>query len=209
MDIVANKETFKNYVNRFIHRDGIEKLLNWLDRTDFFVAPASTQYNLCVEGGLCQHCLNVFSLLTRKYFGKTPDGLTPYDERFMFDNELTLESIAIVSLLAYVHKTNCYVKDFKNVKVNNQWEKQEYWKWEEQFIYAGRGSKSVYIIQQYIKLFVEEAQAIAFIYAAEDSMFSGTADGTYKKVYEESPLAVYLHLAEMEATYILDKADLE
>ena len=60
INLAKNKEEFESLVRKYIKRDGVEKLLAWLDSTDFYSAPASTKYHLCVEGGLCQHSLNVF-----------------------------------------------------------------------------------------------------------------------------------------------------
>ena len=208
MDIVTNKGLFIKLVEKFIKRDGVDRLLSWLNRSDFFVCPASTQYNLPVEGGLCAHAINVARVLVSRYFGKTLEDLTEEDAEMKIECDITLETVLIVSLFSSINKVNCYVKDFKNVKnrETQRWEQVEYWRWEETFIYSGRGSKSVFILQQYIKLYVEEAQAIAFVLAGEDDIFSGVANTTYRKIYETSQLALYLHLAEMEATYYLDNS---
>lgn len=208
MNIVENKNYFISLVKQFVKRDGVEQLLTWLERSDFFVCPASTQFNLPVEGGLCQHALNVADSLVKRYFDKGVYDLEESDALVVLDNEMTIENILVVSLFSSINKANCYVKDFKNVKVNGKWEQQEYWKWNEQFLYSGRGGKSVFILQQYMRLYVEEAQAIAFILAGEDNIFSSVIDSTYRKIYEQSPLALYLHLAEMEATYYLDNVSL-
>lgn len=208
MDIVKNKNDFIALAKRFIRRDGIDKLIAWLERSDFFVCPASTQFNLPIEGGLCQHALNVADLLVRRYFDKGIEELTDADAETTFEGDVTLENILIVALFSSINKANCYVKDFKNVKVNGKWEQQEYWKWNEQFLYSGRGGKSVFILQQYLKLYIEEAQAIAFFLAGEDNIFAGVVDSTYRKIYEQSPLALYLHLAEVESTYYLDRLSL-
>ena len=208
MNIVENKNYFISLVKQFVKRDGVDQLLTWIERSDFFVCPASTQFNLPVEGGLCQHALNVADSLVRRYFDKGIYDLEESDALVVLDNEMTIENILVVSLFSSINKANCYVKDFKNVKVNGKWEQQEYWKWNEQFLYSGRGGKSVFILQQYMRLYVEEAQAIAFILAGEDNIFSGVIDSTYRKIYEQSSLALYLHLAEMEATYYLDNVSL-
>ena len=60
INLAKNKDEFLELTRKYVKRDGIEKVLAWLESTDFFTAPASTQYHLCVEGGLCQHSLNVF-----------------------------------------------------------------------------------------------------------------------------------------------------
>ena len=209
MNIIENKNAFITLATQYIKREGLDKLLAWLDRSGFYVCPASTQYNLPVEGGLCQHALNVADALVYRFFDKHIEDLTEEDEAKIFENDITIESIVLVALFSSINKVGCYVKDFKNVKVNGKWEQQEYWKWDEKFIYAGRGSKSVFIIQQYMKLWIEEAQAIAFVLAGEDNIFSGVVDTTYRKIYENSRLALYLHLAEMESTYLLDNLSLD
>lgn len=209
MNMIENKNAFITLATKYIKREGLDKLLAWLDRSGFYVCPASTQYNLPVEGGLCQHALNVADALIYRFFDKHIEDLTEEDEAKVFENDITIESIILVALFSSINKVGCYVKDFKNVKVNGKWEQQEYWKWDEKFIYAGRGSKSVFIIQQYMKLWIEEAQAIAFVLAGEDNIFSGVVDTTYRKIYENSRLALYLHLAEMESTYLLDNLSLD
>lgn len=60
-------EARKEFIERcsVIQRDGIDKLMEWLNGSDFYVAPASSRYHGCYEGGLCQHSLNVFHQLKR------------------------------------------------------------------------------------------------------------------------------------------------
>lgn len=209
MNLVENKERFLSLVNTYIKREGVDRLLAWLSRSDFFVCPASTAYNLPVEGGLCQHALNVVDSLIYHYYGKSIDELTDEDKEKTFENDMTIESLMLVGLFSSINKANCYVKDFKNVKVDGKWCQQEYWRWDEKFIWSGRGSKSVFILQQYMKLWVEEATAMAFFMAGEDNIFSGVIDTTYKKVFEQSKLALYLHLAEMECVYYKDNLMLD
>ena len=49
------KERFLSVYNNAVHRDGSDMLLRWLEDSDFFVAPASTKFHGCHEGGLLQH----------------------------------------------------------------------------------------------------------------------------------------------------------
>ena len=58
--IEQNKQTFIDLI-RSIERDfDKDKLLNWLENSDFFYAPASTRYHSNFEGGLCAHSLSVY-----------------------------------------------------------------------------------------------------------------------------------------------------
>lgn len=205
INLARNKEEFVGLVRKYVKREGVENLLAWLDKTDFYTAPLTTNYQLSVEGGLVQHSLNTFYRmveLANMYYGKEPaddnfyNGDTPYA-----DSAFTMESIAIVALFHAIYKANCYVKDFRNVKIDGVWQQVEYYRWEEDFIY-GRGAKSVYILQQFIRLYVDEAQAIRFHTAGREDANSGMFDSSFYRVYENSPLAVLLFLAEQMAYWL-------
>lgn len=53
---------------RLINRPGIEDLILFLKESDFFEAPCSTKYHLAKPGGLAEHSLNVYTLLSEKVF---------------------------------------------------------------------------------------------------------------------------------------------
>nr|DAH56598.1 MAG TPA: putative HD superfamily hydrolase [Caudoviricetes sp.] len=206
----ANKERFVELATKYIKRDGLDKLLRWLDSTDFYTAPASTKYHLSVEGGLCQHSLNVFDRMVQLcnvYFEMDEDDDNVYngattEQEGAFD----MENIAIVALFHDICKANCYVRDFKNVKVNGKWEQQEYWKWDEQFVY-GHGSKSVYMLQQFMRLYIDEAHAIRFHMGGKEDPLTDTCERQYAQVYEKSKFAVLLHLADMTAAWLDESSD--
>ena len=208
IDLAKNKQEFEELARNYIKRDGLEKLLAWLESTDFYSAPASTKYHLCVEGGLCQHSLNVFHSmvdLCNKYWNKDED-----DENVVYngadtdvDGAFNMENIAVVALFHDICKANCYVKDWKNVKVNGKWEQQEYWKWKEQFVY-GHGTKSVYIIQQYMRLYIDEAQAIRFHMGGREDPLSGQYERQYAEVYDQSKFAVMIYLADNWASFLVE-----
>ena len=61
--INKNRCEFIEIFENNIKREGAKELLDWLKKTDFFVAPASTKFHSAVAGGLCYH-----SLLTYKRF---------------------------------------------------------------------------------------------------------------------------------------------
>ena len=49
---MTGEEQFKELYRRYIHREGAEELLEWMEReTDFFTAPASTKHHLAYPGG--------------------------------------------------------------------------------------------------------------------------------------------------------------
>ena len=52
---------------RSTKREGIENLLNFLEKSDFYTAPASTRFHGNYDGGLLDHSLNVYDCL-KDYF---------------------------------------------------------------------------------------------------------------------------------------------
>ena len=54
------KDEFLDIFYDNIDRDGAEKLLEWLEKSDFFTAPASSRRHSAYKGGLCRHSVNVY-----------------------------------------------------------------------------------------------------------------------------------------------------
>ena len=61
------KEEFLKIYERYINRDGSTGMLEWLMRSDFFTAPASTRFHLSEPGGLCKHSVNVYKRLVDEF----------------------------------------------------------------------------------------------------------------------------------------------
>ena len=51
---------------RSVDREGMDELINFIEKSDFFKAPASTRFHGSYEGGLLEHSLNVYKLLCDK-----------------------------------------------------------------------------------------------------------------------------------------------
>ena len=62
------KEEFRAIFQEHVARRGGDQLLEWLENTDFFTAPASTKFHCACEYGLVMHSLNVYKVLREKYF---------------------------------------------------------------------------------------------------------------------------------------------
>ena len=171
------KDNFIEIYKANISRDGSDKLLEWLEKTDFFRAPASTKFHGAHEGGLVEHSISVFN-------------------RFACENP---ESRAICALLHDICKVNFYKTEMRNVKVNGTWEQQPYYVVEDQLPY-GHGEKSVYIISGFIRLSRDEAMAINWHMGGFDDRVKG---GSYalSEAFAKYPMALNLHIADMQATY--------
>ena len=57
------KEEFISIYKENIKREGADKLLEFLERSDFFTAPSSTRFHGSYEGGRVQHSLNDYHWL--------------------------------------------------------------------------------------------------------------------------------------------------
>lgn len=196
------KERFINLYQNLITRPGADKLLAWLETTDFFEAPASTRFHLSRPGGLVEHSIHVYHRLHDLYVFERQNS-----ENFAFiemtkDEE---ETIAICGLLHDLCKANFYGVEMRNRKnEQGQWEKYPFYVVNDQLPY-GHGEKSVYIISGFMKLSREEAMGIRWHMGFSDTDFKG---GGYSvgNAFEKFPLALLTHMADLQATY-LDEAE--
>ena len=145
-----NKEEFLQICKQNIKRDGADKLISWLETTDFFTCPASTKFHSNVEGGLCLHSLNVYKRL--KQLAKLQFGDN-------YQNVVSDESLAIMGLFHDLCKVNTYKVEYRNVKVDGNWIQQPYFSVQDDLPY-GHGAKSVYMLSGLIQLTRDEPVAI-------------------------------------------------
>lgn len=186
-----SKETFIEIYQANIRRTGADALLQYLEKTDFFTAPASTKFHESYKGGLCEHSVNVYNELKRL--------LKAYPEIKCSD-----ETAAIVSLLHDVCKIGCYKTEMRNTKENGAWVQVPFYVFKENFCYGGHGSKSVYVIERFIRLNQEEAVTVNCHMGAWDRTPN---DYSLGGAYEQYPLAWLLHVADEAATFIKNKEE--
>lgn len=185
---ISNKERFLAICEN-IKRDGMEDLVKWLEKSDFFTAPASRMYHGDYEGGLVEHSLNVYDELKRL--------LRVYPEICADE-----ETIAIISLFHDLCKVNFYGTEKRNRKNSEgKWESYDSYTVKEKLRFGGHGSKSMFIAQTFIKLTPEEAVAI--------NCHMGAWDGNKDvgNAYAQFPLAWLLHVADESATYVLESKE--
>lgn len=155
-------------------RDGIREFIDYLETdTDFFIAPASGNYHGNYEKGLIEHSLTVYDIAFRL--------------NSQFENRLKEDSLIIICLLHDICKINFYFKTMKSVKrkddkgnfVLNNYGKNV---WDEELRYEiidkmplGHGEKSVIILQQWLKLSLEEIFCIRWHMMSYDDVVRGYA----------------------------------
>ena len=184
------KQKFIEYYQANIHREGADRLLEWLQTTDFFTAPASSRYHCACPSGLVQHSVNVYEVMMEKHFDPETDSA---------------ESFALCALLHDVCKAQFYKISTRNVKneKTGQWEKVPYYTIEDAFPY-GHGEKSVFLIERFVRLKPAEATAIRWHMGGFDDAARG-GNFSISVAYDKYPIAVKLHLADLEATYLREK----
>ncbi len=207
--IQQNRIEFINLVTQ-IKRDGarIEELIEYLDSTDFFSAPASTQFHMSCDGGLCQHSLNVYNNLVQLY-------TTVFNIETLTEEQRT--SLIIVALLHDISKVNLYEKTFRNEKVysdsGSKSDNGGRFDWvsvpgfkkcsaEKRFIFGNHEQNSEYIARCFIPLMVEESVAILHHMGG---MAWDSAKDNIGEVYNQYSLALLLYMSDMLSTYISEK----
>lgn len=194
-----------------VNRDGMDDLLAFIRKSDFYTAPASTRFHSAVEGGLLNHSLNVYEcLVNKKKSGIWSDKLSNISD----------DTIIVVSLLHDICKTYFYSQEMKNQKTYDEEKVKSAnprtvkhdnngdFIWETVPVYVvddkyplGHGNKSVVFIMQYIKLSMTEIMAITHHMG---SYCDSSQWNTLGQAYEKYPLTLALHEADLEATYLLE-----
>lgn len=188
------KEEFIRIYSENITREGADKLLDWLNKSDFFTAPASTRFHSAHLGGLCEHSVKAYyrfmQLLDVEYDGE-------------WEEKLTAESVAVIALLHDICKVNFYKVEERNVKENGEWVKKPYFAIEDTLPY-GHGEKSVYIASGFMRLTREEAMAINWHMGGYDQRVLG---GSYalSDVFSKYPISLLFHISDLQSSFLDEK----
>lgn len=181
---MSNWDIYKNLLLS-TKRKGIVELIDWLENSDFIVAPASTRFHNCHEGGLLEHSLNVYKEASRQK-----------DLIKLFN--VPQDSIIIASLLHDLCKVNYYKVEMRNTKVNGAWVQEPYYTVDD-FLPIGHAEKSVIIAQQFIQLNeVEIAMIRNHMGFSKDEMSNVSA------LFNKYPESLIIHNADLIATYVLE-----
>lgn len=180
------KEEFISIYQENIKRDGADKLLAWLETTDFFTCPASTKFHNNFEGGLVDHSVKVYHRLQK---------IVSAEQMKVSD-----ESLAVMALLHDVCKANTYKVDYRNVKREGEWVKEPYFTVDDPLPY-GHGEKSVYIISSFMKLTRDEAMAINWHMGPYDARVLG-GSFALTDAFKKFPLSLMMFLADISSTYL-------
>jgi len=203
-DSKGNIELFERLL-RETNREGIEDLIAFIRKSDFYTAPASTVYHSCHEGGLLEHSLNVYNRLIKKLD----------DQLWAESCNATQTNITIAALLHDICKSYFYAKEVRNRKIYSDngtkkdsigrfdWESYESYTVDDRIPY-GHGEKSVMMIEQYIKLEPIERYAIRWHMGFSEPKESHK---TLSAAIEKYPLVLAISIADLEATYLMEEKE--
>jgi hypothetical protein len=119
----------------FVKRTGIDDLLDYLQNSDYYTAPASTRFHSVSRGGLVQHSLNV----TRE-FGR---------ENALWQKPLPQDSVIISELLHDLCKVGAYTETSRGYETVKNFPK-------------GHGKLSVARIEDHIFLTQQEKDMVLY-----------------------------------------------
>jgi hypothetical protein len=220
INLEANKERFIVLLSSILGTKSMSDIaaidiINYLDETDFYIAPASTKYHGAYIGGLCEHSLSVYDNILKVenlFYSHKSDG-----------DRYSLKSLTLVSLLHDVCKINIYKEKYRNVQQfkedNFTPELNEKGKpiWARVKGYEvidslplGHGEKSVIILQKFMQLSIDEIIAIRWHMGGYDDLtktFIGNI--TANNAFNNYPLVTLLHIADLSSIFLEPLKDIE
>jgi len=191
---IINEEQKTQFIDLLIRteRKGIDKLIEYLEqKTDFFTAPASVKFHNNFNGGLLDHSLKVYENFK---------GLLA-----LKNVEMDEESVIISSLLHDLCKCNLYIKEERNKKVNNQWEKYETWGYSKDIsILLPHSSRSIRVIRSFITIkYIEELCIFYHMgpFGGEDYEYRNMM----QMANEKQPQTLLFYTADLISSYMDEK----
>lgn len=199
-----NIERFEQLL-KSTNRDGIENLISFIQKSDFYTAPASTRFHSCHEGGLLEHTLNVYDRLVSKF----------NNELWNEKTNATQENLIISALLHDLCKCYYYGTELRNKKIYSEHGKKSdangRYDWETVPSYTvddkipyGHGEKSVMMAEEFIQLEPIERYAIRWHMGFTEPKENWNVLGCAIRKY---PFILALHTSDLEATYLLEKEE--
>lgn len=199
-NINENKEEFVKLL-KSTGREGVDDVIEELERLGFFSAPASAGHHLNVESGLVQHSLNTCKAAFAIWEGMK--ALEP-----SLDTEVKKESIIISALLHDVCKADIYKRSVKKRKNKlGQWEDCEGYKVSYKDFPMGHGEKSlVVILLSGLELYDDEMLAIRWHMGAWGLNQNSFEDvRNYDTAQKEYPLVAIIHAADVMAANVMER----
>ncbi len=201
MNIKNNITRFEAELNK-VQRPGMDKLLEYIQGSDFYRAPASTKYHLACPGGLLQHSLNVLDALRGLLQWNSIESHWEYHTACKIVDTIPDDSVIMMALLHDICKTHFYSASTRNQKneQTGQWEKVPFYTVND-MMPLGHGAKSAMIVKQYTTLTSQEMYAIWHHMGFNGNYENDTAVGKSIEMY---PAVLALQTADMMASKFME-----
>lgn len=200
-DFIRLLRSTRSLVNPNEGRQGMEKVISWLEESGFFKAPASTVFHGNMEGGLMEHSYQVAIIANdlREVFIKRKPEL---------ENRITRESVIIAALLHDVCKADIYVKETKYRKnEHGGWDTYEAYNadYSKTDIPLGHGEKSVIrLLRLGLEMTEDEMMAIRWHMGAWNMpMQDWEAKSNLNAARDKSPLVSILLAADDLTSHVI------
>ena len=169
-----------------VKRPGMDKLMETLEDSGFFYAPASSGYHLAKDGGLLEHSVNVANLAL-----KLEDRL---------EHGASRESIILVALFHDLGKAGDYGKSnyVENILKSGKRSEAKPFETNKELLAIPHEVASVAILNRHILLSEEEAFAILY----HNGLYTNIGYGLRGN---EKPLQMLLHFADLWASRVVEK----
>lgn len=189
-EVNLNKIRFLSILNTLKEdaSNDIDGLEDYLEKEEFFDAPASTKYVGSYRGGLCEQSLNIYDTFTElcaKYSSKT-----------------SAHTLIKLGLLSNVYKATYYETFTRNVKnAEGQWEQVQDIRIADsktRNTYGTNAFNSYMILSRFLTFTDEEIVTLINHNCGMDDNWSNK---DLSAILGKYPLTVLLHCASMIATY--------
>ena len=215
-------------------RPGVNSLIDFLDASDFYTAPCSTKFHLAEPGGLAQHTWNVLqcaSEINQTYGNLFPAEsvvlsavghdlckINAYKEVHEDPTDPQLRYLTSLFVKAGIQVPKKLNKAYAGILIEfmlNTYKKSTECvtlpPFQHNYVVTddmplGHGEKSLYIMEKYVRLTLDEAMAIRWHMAAFDAgiHFPYPTGYAYKAALKLSKLVTIIILADLMASQLLE-----
>ena len=142
-------DTYCTLVKMCSDTDRADRFIQWVEKTDFFTAPASTKYHDAHRCGLVKHTLLVAKVMLD--LAKLPQF-----------SGINISDAILTALVHDLCKINFYEEYIRNVKDNNtgNWYEQKAYRCKGSQIPLGHGVTSLYMAMRFFCINMDQALAI-------------------------------------------------
>lgn len=182
--IVKPAEKFIEYAH-MADREGVDGLLEYLDESGFYSAPASTRYHLAEPGGLVEHSVNVCNA-----------ALTVWEA---MESDVPKESVILSALFHDIGKHQYQGKDHyvDNILKSGNVSGAQPYKRSDDILPLPHEITAIHTLSRYIDLTDDEIWAIIH----HNGLYS---DLRYNLTGKETELQMIIHFADMWASRIME-----